>query len=338
LLGFSPKDVFKQPISRMIKKIEWDRVLNLEEKAWSELVSREIEITYPVRRLLNFYVMPITGVSDSSRGAVVILRDITGEREKQKRALDSERTQALMMLAAGVAHEIGNPLNSLHIHLQLMKRELANLPPDTASGCLAFVEVANREVDRLNLIITQFLKAIRPVSPQMTVCRVEEDLEGSISFMRPEIEDRGVLVDVKCRETLPKISADYDQLKQAFFNVMKNSLQAMSKGGFLSITLFVEGRYIGVSFKDTGAGISPENLSHLFEPFRSEKMEGTGLGLMIVQRIIREHGGRIELRSQPGVGTTFTIFLPLVEQRVRLLKAPRKTKTTRAKSRPDDSK
>lgn len=327
LLGFSLQTAAKQPISRILKDIEWDRILSLDEKAWSELISREIEITYPVHKVLNFYVMPIALVADQRRGAVVILRDITGAREKEMRVLTSERIHAITVLAAGVAHEIGNPLNSLHIHLQLLERELHHLPQETGDTCRELVGVARKEVERLNLIITQFLHAIRPTLPRLEVCHIEEILQETLTFMRPEIENRDILVEVKCPDPVPKVSVDRNQIKQVFFNVIKNALQAMTQGGLLTITLFNNDRYLGLSFKDTGKGISSEDLSRLFEPFRSDKPQGTGLGLTIVQRIMQEHGGKIEVHSQPGAGMTFTVFLPLDERRIRLLKAPRKPRT-----------
>lgn len=324
MLGFSLPDANHQPISRYLKDIEWERILNLEEREWSKLISREIEITYPEKRFLAMYIIPVQLNAGQSRGAVVILRDVTTEREKEIRVLKSERLNALTYLAAGVAHEIGNPLNSLHIHLQLLERELACLPQKNRKGVEKLVRISCSEVERLNMIVTQFLKAIRPAPPQRQVENIEEILRETVEFMRPEIENRGVDVEIKVPEAVSPISIDRNQLKQAFFNVIKNSLQAMTEGGMLNIALAATDLHLAISFKDNGEGMSPDQIGSLFNPHQSGKTRGSGLGLFIVQRIVQDHGGEIEVYSQPRGGTTFTIFLPLNERRVRLLKAPRK--------------
>ena len=332
IIGFKTDAAQQQNISKYMKEIEWQKILNLEEQEWSKLISREIEITYPEKRFLNMYIMPISLNEDKSRGAVVILRDITSDREKEIKNLKSERLNALTFLAAGVAHEIGNPLNSLHIHLQLLTRELDALPVNSRKKIEELVNVSRGEVERLNMIITQFLKAIRPAVPDRQPHRMEDVLKETIDFMKYEIENRDVIVEVKTPEPLPVISVDRNQIKQAFFNVIKNALQAMTNGGLLTITLFSNDRFLGISFKDDGEGMPAEELGRLFKPYQSTKADGSGLGLFIVQRIIQDHGGEIEVYSRPEAGTDFTLYLPLNERRFRLLKAPRKPRSSKKRT------
>jgi two-component system, sporulation sensor kinase E len=128
---------------------------------------------------------------------------------------------------------------------------------------------------------------------------------------------------VECPDDLPAVQLDANQIKQAFFNIIRNAIQAMPNGGMLKISMSGTDRFVSISFKDSGPGIAPEELSQIFEPHHTTKPEGSGLGLMIVQRIVRDHGGQIEVHSQPRMGTTFTIFLPRDEHRIRLLKAHR---------------
>ena len=321
LLGFSMDAAAGQPIERYLREVEWDRVLALDEREWSKLVTREIEVSYPEHRFLDFYVVPLPGRAAEPEGAVIILRDITREREQEAKTIESERLSALTLLAAGVAHEIGNPLNSLNIHLQLIERELADLPADKEQSLRELLDVSRREVSRLDQIISQFLRAIRPSLPTFEKASVIALLKETLEFLKHEIRDRDVLVEVSEPEESVSILLDPNQIKQVFFNIIRNAIQAMPDGGLLKIAVTDSDRYVAVSFRDTGPGIAPEDLGRIFEPYHSSKAEGSGLGLMIVQRIIREHGGQIEVHSEPRKGTTFTIFLPRDEHRVRLLKA-----------------
>ncbi len=323
LLGIRLESATGQPIQRYLREVEWDLILNLDEDEWSRLVSREIELTYPEVRYIDFYVVPMALVTKGEKGAVLILRDVTREREHQASTVESEKLQALTLLAAGVAHEIGNPLNSLHIHLQLMQRELEQVAVEGRETLEELLSVATQEVARLDQIIHQFLRAVRPTRPQLEDGRLTEMIDETLRVLQQEIKDRGIFVEVEHDADLPAVKVDRGQIKQALFNVVKNAMEAMSDGGLLKVTTFVEGQFIGVSFQDNGAGIKPDELGQIFDAYHTTKAEGTGLGLMIVQRIIREHGGQIEVDSRPGEGTTFTFYLPNEIRRTRLLKAHR---------------
>ncbi len=321
LLGFKAESAIGEPIRKYLRDIEWEDVLRLDEKEWSRLVSREIEVTYPEHRFLDFYVVPLGTTEPGESGAVVILRDTTRDRQQEVKTIESERLNALTLLAAGVAHEIGNPLNSLNIHLQLIERELADLPKQNRETLTELVEVSKKEVARLDQSITQFLRAIRPTPLNLAKSSLPDVLKETIQFLKHEIRDRDILVETESPDDLPPIMIDAAQIKQVFFNIIRNAIQAMPNGGMLKISLVASDRHVAISFKDSGPGIAPEDLSHIFEPYHTTKAEGSGLGLMIVQRIVRDHGGQIEVHSEPRLGTTITILLPRDEQRVRLLKA-----------------
>lgn len=323
LLGFQAESARGESISRYIRDIEWDRLIELDETEWSRLVSREIETTYPRHRFLTFYVVPLSVVNDKAKGAVVILRDITAEREHEAEAIESEKLQAITLLAAGVAHEIGNPLNSLTIHLQLIERELNRMCPDEQPNLKTLLQTARNEVSRLDQIINQFLKALRPVRPNLEISDMKELVQSSIDFIRHEIEDRGVWVELEAEADLPAIHVDPGQIRQAFYNIFRNAIQAMPEGGLLKVKLSHRERFVAVAVKDSGTGINAEQLSHIFEPYHTTKKEGSGLGLMIVQRIVRDHGGELEVDSEPSRGTTITLYFPVQEYRTRLLKAHR---------------
>lgn len=321
MLGLQPNGGVGQAIRRYLRDIEWDRLLKLDPDEWSRLVSREIEIAYPEKRIVDFCVVPL---SQGEQGAVLLLKDVTSERQREAEQVESERVHALMLLAAGVAHEIGNPLNSLNIHLQLIQREIEALPAGAKGSLGELVTICRREVERLDGVLTRFLKALRPSAPQLAPTSVLDVLQETLDFLKYELENRNVKVEVRAPGELPPIPLDADQIKQAFFNIVRNAMQAMPGGGELRITLRESDRFVEVAFEDTGPGIPREELPRLFEAHYTTRREGMGLGLMIVQRIVRDHGGHIEVRSEPGQGTTFILYLPRGGPRVRLLEAPEK--------------
>jgi signal transduction histidine kinase len=291
-----------------------------------------MEIFYPSNRFINFYIVPLVierrtsddhGADGEAEmvGHAMILRDITESRRTAQQTIESERLNALTLLAAGVAHEIGNPLNSLHIHLQLMERKVHELEGDARRELQESIDIARAEINRLDSIVTQFLRAIRPTRPQLHPENINTIVEEAVRFFAPEIKDRDIVVEQELRSDLPLLELDRDQMKQAFYNVIKNSLEAMKHRGILRIRTDMDASHVLIGFTDTGGGISAENLSRVFEPYFTTKSSGTGLGLLIVRRIVREHGGELSIQSSDGKGLTLTIRLPYIDKRVRMLEA-----------------
>ena len=315
------------------------------------MVRHEFEVQYPRPRFLRLYAAPLDGETAGSAGVALILHDDTEARQKTIEAIESERVQALTLLAASVAHEIGNPLNALHIHLQLMERELKKLRATAAEpggkagsllrsgarACAAtgvnearelipkleqYLLVARGEINRLDYIVTQFLHAIRPTVPQLRPASLNDVVQKTLELLEPEIDNRGLNIRTRLAHELPATPIDPTQIQQVLVNLIKNALQAMTTGGTLTLQTGEGADGVWLSVADTGRGIPQEQINRIFEPFYTTKKKGTGLGLMIVQRIVRAHGGRIELESQVGRGTTFRVWLPLHERKPRLLEAP----------------
>jgi two-component system, sporulation sensor kinase E len=335
LFGLEVADAIGKRLDERVRGLDWDSLTKSGGP-----VSRDMEIFYPQNRFINFYIVPLlidhreaTGPTGDGGarpaipaiagqvGHVMILRDITESRRTAQQTIESERLNALTLLAAGVAHEIGNPLNSLHIHLQLMERKAQELDHNAKSELQQSIDVARSEVRRLDSIVTQFLRAIRPSQPQLHPENVNTIVEEAVRFFTPEIQDRDIVVEQELRADLPLLQLDREQMKQAFYNVIKNSLEAMRRHGTLRIRTDLDDTHVLVSFVDTGGGMSAENLSRVFEPYFTTKPSGTGLGLLIVRRIVREHGGELSIESGQGKGLALTIRLPYVEKRIRMLEA-----------------
>jgi PAS domain S-box-containing protein len=287
------------------------------------VVTREFELTYPEPRNLRLYMVPFRGDGKAAPNRfAVILSDVTRDKQTTAARIESERTSSILLLAAGVAHELGNPLNSLTIHLQLIERRLKKLKAageKDGEALASSIQVCQEEVQRLDGIISNFLEAIRPRPPDLAETNLSEILAEVLRFQHNEFADRGIKVEAETPDELPVIMADRNQLKQVFFNITKNAIEAMQPGGTLRVWSRADDENVFLVFGDSGAGIKAEDLARLFQPYHTTKEGGHGLGLMIVQRIMREHGGQIGIDSKEGRGTAVTLQFPRKDRRVRML-------------------
>ncbi len=313
-----PENASALPVEKLLPGLNLNLLLADSGIGSRKSMRQELELTYPEHRIVQMYALPI---DREDAPYALILNDITATMERAADMAESERSKAVSILAAEVAHEIGNPLNSLYLHLQFLQRLLKN-PDANLADAAQEVSEARSEVERLDAIINQFLHALRPGKPVFETLDLKSLVLDSLNFMRQEITDRKIQLEFYWGENVPQIKGDANQLKQAFYNLARNAMQAMPAGGSLTVRCSADDNFVMLSVSDSGCGIKPENMQKIFRPFFTTKNTGTGLGLMIVERIVREHGGSLAVDSRENAGTTFTISLPRQFRLVRGLPAP----------------
>jgi PAS domain S-box-containing protein len=319
LIGLSADGLVGKTLWRLVPGLR--PTMGGDAGADTHVAAREFELTYPEPRTIRMYMVPFP---DGDRGGeprhAVILADVTRDKLTTEQRIEDERTSSILLLAAGVAHELGNPLNSLTIHLQLIARKLKKLGNSPEAESIAdSVDVCRGEVARLDGIITHYLEAIRPSPPDMAETSLPDVLAEVLKFQKREFADRGIAVEAETPAELPPVMADRNQLKQVFFNITKNAMESMQPGGRLLIKSRADDDSVYLLFGDSGSGIRQEDLVRLFQPYHTTKPGGHGLGLMIVQRIMRAHGGQVGVESREGKGTVVTLQFPRKDRRVRML-------------------
>ncbi len=229
----------------------------------------------------------------------------------QEAAQRDRRLAALGNLAAGVAHEIRNPLNAIGMGLQRLLREWRLAPGEDQAEYARLGGVLHGEVNRLNEMVERFLQLARPARVNLGTCHVEQHLGELLTLLREEAAAKGITIETVLALDGATARLDCRQIHQALLNIVVNAFEAMPKGGTLRLTARTRNGHLEVAIADTGPGIPPEHLDRIFEPYFTTKEGGTGLGLALAQRIVDAHGGAITVDSRPGKGSTFRIGLPL---------------------------
>lgn len=249
--------------------------------------------------------------TDEGEYLTFIVQDVTEERRSEARLRRSESLASMTTMAAGIAHEIKNPLAAMQIHLQLLRKAFSRKGSLTLDEAERYISVLDEEIEHLNGIAVDFLFAVRPMNVQLKKQRLESVLQSLDDFVRPELEEHGIVFTLDVAHFLPQLMLDEKYLRQALLNMVKNAMNAMEKGGRLTIRAYSDGDYVKIGVSDTGCGIDREHLAKIFEPYFTTKASGTGLGLTLVYKIVKEHGGEISVESTVGKGTDFTISLPV---------------------------
>jgi signal transduction histidine kinase len=321
LLGVSNESINGADLRRISPDIA--QALNLPEEA--EALTREIEVRYPEPRLLRLHLASVASRSEADhRRRVAVLSNMTDQALQTEERVENERIDSIMTLAAGVAHEVGNPLNAIGIHLQILQREVDKLGEVPAAKKVRdAVAVCRSEITRLDGIVREFLGAIRPSPPNLVDTDLVTVVAEAVALLKDQMEQLGVRVQVSLPGQIPLVLADRNQVKQALFNVLKNALEAMDRGGDLFLRLSSDDEWVQLIVRDTGVGIPADKLKRVFDAYFTTKESGGGIGMLILLRIMRAHGGRVDIQSSEGSGTTVILRFPLKHRRVRTLDAPK---------------
>ncbi|MBQ4614149.1 MAG: PAS domain-containing protein [Akkermansia sp.] len=314
--------IYGRPLRELVKE-PFERLVG-GTCSWKELcgsgvaITRDLHVNYPAPKHYNFLMSPVADGMEY----LLLVRDDTERVEQGEESAEAEQMNLLSYMASAVAHEIGNPLNSLGLNLQLMQRKLAKMGHAEQEKLAPLLEGALAETRRLDTLLHQFLKSMRPSQLLREPVRINELINHVLDVLAPEIAPRGIAIQQAYCEDLPELSADANQLFQVFYNLIRNAYQSIpgEQGGVYIQTDYNDSD-VRIIISDNGTGISHEVMGSMYEAFRSSKKKGNGLGLLIVRRIIKDHGGTLGIASKEGTGTSITITLPRADRVVRLLPA-----------------
>jgi signal transduction histidine kinase len=330
-MSYGPEN---EPVWRTVRDEKAAEFLEATLCSGDRVEDREFDFEVKgIQWLISVSVLPL--VKDHHvTGSLIHLQDITEKRKKEAQLRRAENLASLTTVAAGVAHEIKNPLGSLSIHVQLIQKLVAanrekfgryyaeddaQDPRRSLDLMDKYIAVINEEIDRLNHIVVDFLFAVRPMHLEFRKGDINSFIKELTGFVSFELEQSRITYVLDLAEDLPLIEFDERYMKQALLNLIKNAIAAMPGGGTLTIRTGVKDDQISILVQDTGVGIAETILPKIFEPYFTTKETGSGLGLTLVFKIIQEHKGEISLRSREGEGTCFTILLPVPQRERRLI-------------------
>nr|WP_280875179.1 MULTISPECIES: ATP-binding protein [unclassified Paenibacillus] len=307
VIGLRTEQFIGKGIKEMIHPEDYPQLIQL----WTELVIEKKAARAECRYLhesghwvwIESHYMPVLGIKGEIDKVVVISRDVTERKQTEELIRETEKLSMVGELAAGIAHEIRNPLTSLKGFIQLMKKE--TFKP-------SFLDIMYEELDRIETITNELLYLGKPQVQMVKETNIKELLEQIIAFMHPQALLHNTLVTFRAEDKLPLITCVDNHLKQVFINLLKNALEAMPEGGQIFIKTKQEDQEtLLISVEDQGIGIPEDRVAKLGEPFFTLKEKGTGLGLTVCKKIIKDHNGNITFRSKVGIGTIAEVRLPI---------------------------
>ena len=307
LFGRTSEAVIGKPSSEILPPACLDMLRGLAHER--PIIEKEFDCAIGEGRLVPLEVIAAVLRDDEGSliGRIALFRDLSELQHLRKEVERSQRLAAVGSLAAGVAHEIRNPLSSLKGFATYFRQRYGEVPDD-----VKVADIMIQEVDRLNRVITELLEFSRPMELKRKATDLVELVRHTLGTLEGQAREKGVTVKTALSSGFPEAFIDADRMTQVFLNLFLNALAATDRGGVLSVGVALQdGRSLRVTVTDTGTGIRKEDLGRIFDPYFTTKSSGTGLGLAIVHQIVEAHGGEIRLDSEPGKGTTFTILFPI---------------------------
>ncbi len=304
--GWRADEIIGKSFAILYDKNQWKEYFDFFSKVKKGYHINGVEGIRFTKNQIPVHIMisskPLHNIHHQLIGVSIIIKNLSAMKQTEDLLLKSEQLAMIGQLAAGVAHEIRNPLTTLKGFIQLFKED---------SREVNYYDVILDELNRIETITNEFLALAKPQVVKLEICSLDKIVREAVEFMRMECLKNDVLLDLIVLEKM-LINADKNQLKQVILNVIKNAIEAMNNGGKLTVELKMEAGHGVISVHDTGHGIDSTRLKHLGEPFYSTKEKGTGLGLMICQKIMKEHGGTLKIHSELNEGTTVKLSIPII--------------------------
>ena len=307
ILGYSHSDVLGKNALEIMPPACMALLQGL--KTEKKVIEEEIDCPLADGRIISLEVIATALEEDNGNflGYVILFRDITEIRHLKKEMERSQRLASVGSLAAGIAHEIRNPLSSIKGFATFFKERYRNNPEDQKTA-----EIMVQEVERLNRVIGQLLEFAKPVEMKRQLASIQEVIRHTLIMIESQAKAKSIAVQTDLPEHMGKIFIDRDKITQVLLNLYLNALEAMEDGGTLRVAVLPhEGRMVRIDVTDTGKGIDEKDLARIFDPYFTTRSSGTGLGLAIVHKIMESHDGELRVTSEPDKGTTVSIFLPV---------------------------
>lgn len=310
-LDFEPAACLRKPMAAFLRHESVVGPVRDALRSGEPVEDLEVVLLGKKPRAVRMNVLPLLHQKGGFGGVFVFLLDVTEEKKRRAMVQEAKWLSTLNTFSASLAHEIRNPLNSMGIHAQLMRRKLGK---QGDPELIRSLEIVQEEIHNLNDKLTGFLEAARPRKPQFESVSIHELIEETLKLMGPELEQAGVRPEYYPPTVHTTVFADRVDLRRALVNLIRNAIEAMPGGGRLILRSGVEGDRVSVSIEDSGKGIPEDLIDRVVELGFTTKDSGSGLGLAQVERCIREHFGKLEVDSIEGKGTVIRIDLPVLTQ------------------------